>query len=400
MDLYADSKLSMKKNFFVIFALSLFCVIGCSKNQNKTENLENTIPLEIKNQNHTWYTFTQSGFEKVSKPQNALQTPFTPWTEAKRISCSNTTANQTENAKAYAIVNRLGILEFNDDKIFFTKDVSLFSDRTAGNLVFLNDVPIFSVYKSAFFNDTITDSSYKMNNENHLFLIQYDQNAKICYPIINCNNLTKEINSEVTDFFWDGLNWICSIKTISDVKNSFSYINWKPTISLLNLSPTTAESNIVITESSQDEFRDSKKQISYENAPERVKKLLSGFDKSKNFLIEIKSAGGTSPKIYSNQISRDNEVLNAKAIISQSWSAALFEDGTLFLEGALPGKHILREGKPIAIRLPKLPAGYMYTDFVISQSTLYAAWEETSFYKTARSGFLQVDFNKTLYEKL
>ena len=92
--------------------------------------------------------------------------------------------------------------------------------------------------------------------------------------------------------------------------------------------------------------------------------------------------------------------LNANAIISQSWSAALFEDGTLYIEGALPGKHILRSGKPVAIRLPKLDEGYVYSDFVISGTTLYAAWEQTDFYKVTRSGFLSVDLDSTLYSKI
>ena len=102
-----------------------------------------------------------------------------------------------------------------------------------------------------------------------------------------------------------------------------------------------------------------------------------------------------------NEIRNSNEKeLHATAILSQSWSAALFEDGTLFLEGALPGRHILRSGMPVAIRLPKLPVGYVYSDFVISDTTLYAAWEESSFYETGRAGFLQVNLDRTLYSRL
>ena len=92
--------------------------------------------------------------------------------------------------------------------------------------------------------------------------------------------------------------------------------------------------------------------------------------------------------------------LQGKALLSQSYSGVLFEDGTLFLEGALPGKHILRGGKAVCIRLPKLPKGFMYSEFTISGTTLYAAWEESSFYKTGRSGFIQVDLDETLYKKL
>ncbi len=92
--------------------------------------------------------------------------------------------------------------------------------------------------------------------------------------------------------------------------------------------------------------------------------------------------------------------LKASAILAESWSAVLFEDGTFFIEGALPGKHILRGGKTVAIRLPKLPPQFVYSDFVISGTSLYAAWEESAFFKTSRSGFLSVDLDSTLYKVL
>ena len=57
-------------------------------------------------------------------------------------------------------------------------------------------------------------------------------------------------------------------------------------------------------------------------------------------------------------------------------------------------------GMPVAIRLPKLPVGFVYSDFVISGSTLYVAWEESSFYETGRAGFLQVNLDRTLYSRL
>ena len=389
----------MKKISLVIITAILVTFSACSKKQVKV-TIEETPAVEIQKGNHTWYSFTPNGYEKVSVPQNATAVPFLPWTEAKRVSSANCTGSVENEIKGFAVVNRLGILCLENDHITLTKDINLFKDRTSGNLVFLNDTPVFSVYKSAFFNDTITDPLYKNNSSNHLFLIQYDDKAEICYPIVNCNNLTKELNSEVTDFYWDGLNWLCSVKTISDTKNSFSYIEWKPGISLLNVSPSSAESNIIIKESTLDDFKEAKAELPYKKAPERIKKLLSGFENRRNFLIEVKTAGGVSPRKFSNQIEDEADVLNAKAIIAQSWSAALFEDGTLFIEGALPGKHILREGKPVAIRLPKLPAGFKYSDFVITGSTLYAFWEETNFYTTARSGILEVNLDKSLYSKL
>lgn len=393
------------KNFKLVFIIFLFSVLliycGCSKKKPHVP-AQNAISLEITKNNHAWYYFSNTGYHQIARPQNApLQVPK-PWTESIRISSANNEPfSKDENNKAYAIVNRLGILSFNNEEFYLSQDTNLFTDRTAGNLVFLNNTPVFSVYKSAFFNDTILNSNYKNDSSAHLFLLQFDPTARISYPLLNCNNLTDKINSEVTDFYWNGIEWCCSIKTISDTKNEFSYIRFKPLIPLLSLSPSTSENKIDIQDCDAEFFRSCRVHYNYSESPDRIKKLLSGFDTKLPFSIEVKNAGGSSPRFYENNIPDSTEKeLNAKAILSATWSAALFEDGTLFLEGALPGKHILRSGKTVAIRLPKLPVGFVYSDFVISGTTLYASWEESSFFKTGRSGFLQVNLDRTLYSRM
>ena len=376
----------------------LFC--GCKKKQAQLP-VQNAISVEITKTNHAWYYFTNTSFHVVDRPQNAPHQAQKPWTETIRISSANNAGTNNTDIKAYAIVNRLGVISFEDANMSLSMDTNLFTDRTAGNLVFVNNTPVFSIYKSAFFNDTILAPDYKKDNSAHLFLLQFDPIAKISYPIINCNNITDKDNSEVTDFYWNGNDWACSIKTISDTRNEFSYITFKPQVPLLVLSPSTASNNLTIKEIDADYFRNCRIHHNYNNSPDRIKKLLSGFDTKLPFIIEVKNSGGSSPRIYENSVSGSTEKeLNAKAILSASWSAALFEDGTLFLEGALPGKHILRSGMPVAIRLPKLPVGFVYSDFVISGTTLYAAWEESSFFKTGRAGFLQVNLERTLYSRL
>ncbi len=398
----------MKKfnNFtlLIIVTFSVLVVTGCGKKDKKalepTQEI-NTPSIEIK-KNHSWYYFTNQSYKQIDKVEKVPPQSFIPWTEAIRISSASCqTDSESGVNKAFAIINRLGILTLEEDNISISKDVTLFADRTAGNLIFLNNRPLFSVYKSSFFNDTITDPDYKKQAENHLFLVQFDDIAKISYPVINCNNLTQAPNSEITDFNWDGLNFFCSVKSITDTKNDFSYLKFKTTSPLLSLSPASSKENLVIEEITVDDFRAKKELLSYKDAPQRIKSLLSGFSQDLPFTIEVKSAGGSSPRIYQNQIAGSKEKeLQAKAIVSPSWSAALFEDGTLYIEGALPGKHILRGGKAVAIRLPKLPVNFVYSDFVISGTSLYASWEESKFYKTGRSGFLQVNLDKSLYSKL
>ena len=385
--------------FFVVLGLS-----GCKKNK-KTVEIQDILQNKTDKTAHKWFYFLPDGFAEVDKPRNASFAGSIPYTEALRISCANNAATSSGpwGNKAFALVNRLGVLCFEGDKISIAKDVSVFSERTAGNLVFIDDEVVFSVYKSAFFNDTIDSEMYKSNPLEHLFLIHFDDKKKISYPLLNCGNLTSQNDSEVTDFVWDGTNWYCSLKRIAgeDGRTAFSYIKFRPMGSLLSVSPVSAGEALTVQPSDANEFRQAMRVKDYSAAPERIKKMLEGFADTVPFIIEVKSAGGSSPRIYENlPQGAVAQELNAKAIIAQSWSAALFEDGTLFIEGALPGKHILRGGKAVAVRLPKLDKGYVYSDFVISGTVLYAAWEETDFYKINRSGFLSVDLDSTLYSRI
>ena len=397
----------MNKCFlFAIIVLNLIGILfsGCKKKE-KVMDEQKIVEIGTQKSDHAWYYFTQDGFAQVDNPR---ETPFAgsiPYTEAVRISSANNGATAPNGTvKAYALANRLGVICFEDEKISLAKDVNVFSDRPAGNLVFIDGIPLFSVYKSTFFNDTISSAAYKNNTGAHLFLVQFDDTSKISYPVINSTNLTEKSNAEVTDFYWDGSNWYCSIKSVSDNaagKTDFSYIKFRPAAPIASISPVSAADLLTVKESSVSEFREVMSVKPYSSAPERIRNMLQGFDNTIPFIIEVKSAAGTSARVYENEAPGSFETeLNAKAIISQSWSAALFEDGTLFIEGALPGKHILRGGKPVAIRLPKLDAGYVYSDFVISGTTLYAAWEETDFYKVSRSGFISVDLDSTLYSKI
>ena len=384
---------------FAVVITFCFVSISCSK-KGKQKDAEVETTIKEVSRNHKWYYFEDSQVLPVDKPQNVPLKSFVPWTEAVRISSSNNSIS-SENT-AYALVNRAGVLCFNGNNFLLQKDITLFEDRTAENLVFFNDTPLFSVYKSSFFNNTISDPAYREDSSQHFFLVQYDVNTGVSYPIINCGNITKLADTEVVDYSWDGRNWLCCLKTVNENRVGFSYVKWTPTAPLLSLTPSTASENIVLADSTEEAFRNTKKPLdSSREAPERIKKLFSGFAADIPFTIEVKTAGGYSSREYYNSASgSDKKELKASAIISESWSAALFEDGTLYIEGALPGKHILRAGKPVAIRLPKLPPQFVYSDFVISGTTLYAAWEETDFFKTNRSGFLMLDLDSTLYKKL
>ncbi|MCQ2598290.1 MAG: hypothetical protein MJ181_10650 [Treponema sp.] len=378
----------------ILCVLTLF--VSC-KNKQKTSGSE---IIEISdagdkiNKPHQWYAFSQTGYSQVTIPQAAPSVPAKPWTEAIRISSSSASSNEDgKTQEAFMIVNRLGIMSMKGSSMELNRDTTLFAERTAGNLVFVNGTPIYSLYKSTFFNNNLQDNQ-------HPFLVQFDPSSKISYPLVNCDNLTDNKACEVTDFIWDGRTWFCCIKSEENSKTEFSYIKWTSNIPLLNQSPAVASENITISESDADTFRSEKVPLPFTRAPDRIKKLLNGMASKVPFNLTILTAGGTSPRHYSNVSKENEEALMAYGVVSESWSGIMFQDGTLYVEGALDGRRILRGGKAVALRLPRLPYGFNYTSFIISGSTLYAAWEESDFYMTSRSGFIKVDLDATLYKSI
>ena len=134
-----------------------------------------------------------------------------------------------------------------------------------------------------------------------------------------------------------------------------------------------------------------------QNIAPAMKRLMSG--EWKKGPSSVRTAGGHSPRRYATfaEVSGDSRYADATSILSDTWCAALFQDGTIFIKGALPGRNIFNRGRSVALRLPKLPENFSYTGFAVTGDYLYASWEETDFYCTARSGFLSVNLGKILY---
>lgn len=375
---------SIKKITFSISVI-LFIFSSCSKKQE--QQIAN---VELPSKNHTWYYFHNGNFFTTEKPQLSPEIIKKPWTEATRISCASVANDFSESTpQGYAIVNTQGILVFQDKDIEYCKDSTIFSNNTADNIVFYEGYPVFSVYKSSFFNSEIT------TNKDNPFLIQFNPETKIFYPILNNNNLNTTGN--IIDYIWNGTYWTCCAKSKQNEKIDFSYFTFQPKINLLSITPTTAENNIHISQTSVSEYRNIKEQVPFTKAPERIKHLLKTLPQNISFELKCYTTGSHSPRNFHKTNNSSNQTLKASGIIAESWTAVLFQDGTLFLDGALYNRSVLNKGNPLALRLPKLPAGYTYNDFVITGTSLYAAWEETSFFQTGRSGFLHVNLENLLY---
>lgn len=393
--------LKTKCIFSMIFCAAFFSnLISCAK-KNSPEQIplaaDEIVNLEKKNSTFEWFCLTRNGFEKIERPQKTPAIIKKPWTEALRISYM---AQAVENSpldvdaksapKVFALVNHLGIIALDANEIKVYKEDTIFANRSAEKIVFMNGTPVISVYKNSFFNEKISASeSFRP------FLVQFAQDSGVFFPILTYENLALDEKTQVNDFCWNGTQWFCSTKSSDENETKFEYLKFRPETTLLSISP---ERNFIsIEESDEDEFRAQRRPQKFSDAPERVKELLKNLPGNFNFYAECKIASGPTPREYLRGKVSSGAMRKATVQISDTWIAALFEDGTTFLNGALYGQKILNGGKPIALRLPKLPSGYVYSDFGISGTQFFAAWEESEFYKTGRAGFIKVDLGKILY---
>lgn len=394
----------MKNIAFTTIALvSTLVLAGCGKKTSNQDTESAALPITIEQslapETHKWYAFSQQGMESVDLPQHANSLLKRPWTEAIRISSMGSAVKSVDGKDgsmqktavppAYATVNRLGMLIFDGNEPKLVKDASFFANVSAGNLVFFGDTPIFSLHKNSFFNTNESESSEP-------FLVKYDRASGVCIPIVSYQNLMIDKNSQITDFTWNGVEWICAVKTQAEENRViFNYIKWTPGADISELSPAKNNNRIAISEAEESEFRNTKIPLDFSLAPERLRNLLQVIPADFGFHIECFHTSGFSPITYAHGATEDG--FGGTALLGDTYAMAVFQDGTTYLSGALYGKNILGREKAVAFRLPKLPENYVYSGFAISGTNLYVAWEEVDFYQTGRSGFLSVDLDKVLY---
>lgn len=378
----------MKKNLlfaFKIFALSFSLTLlfaSCSK-KNSSQNLYENLPTIQKK--HSWFYFTENGFEKIDLPQNAPQVLEKAWTESIRISsAANLPYNKQNSYSAYALVNRLGMIAFDGENAKLFTDNSIFSQDTASSIVFSDGIPLFYLYRSSFFNTKAFEQNQILQSARP-FLIEFNPETKIFYPLVSYENLNLSETDQITDFFWDGKTWTCSAKKQISNGVEFSYFKWEPLVNLTDLNPALSSNYFSFSAITEDEFKKINMPKLFSDAPDDLKEILKFIPQNLTFYVSWRDTSGTSEKFYFQQ-GISNIPLNANAaIISLSkYLAAIFEDGTSYIKQ-------IEENKTVAFRLPRLPENFSYGEFVISKNTLYVAWEESNFYKTSRSGFISVD---------
>lgn len=376
--------------FTILTAAAVFSLTDCSKKQEIPA--EEIIELDNYAHDHRWYYFTSDGFELTRLPQKAGISSLKPWTETLRVSDANTSAD----SQGFMVVNRLGVLLFNGKgEPVLIQDKSLFSNSTAGNLIFSDNKAYFSLTRNSFFNK---DAGKNLDSRDRPYLIRISDNSKSLMPAVTYGDLKLENGEEVTGNYFDGSDWLASIKNTENNKTQFRYIKWTPSTNLENLGPKTQNDKLSLEESSEKSFRNASFMDQFSTSPVRLKNLLKSIPSDFAFNITVKNAGGISPRHYTNHSSKG--ATSASAIIADGWICTVFADGTSYFNGALHNRQILNKGKTIAFRLPKLPKNYIYDSFCISDGFMIVSWEESDFYKTGRSGFLVIDLGNIFYNEL
>lgn len=385
--------MKIRAGFFLFLATSLIFA-SCAKKTNiilPGENAEDISSETVKS--HQWFCFTENGFEEIDLPQNASGLLKKPWTEAIRISsAANIPSKEYARsgiADAYAIVNRLGVLTLDGGNVRLYQDKSIFSGETADSLVFSGAHPVFCLYRNTFFNEGFS-VTYEALQQSRPFLVQFNPETKMSYPLVSYANLNLKDDEEISGFFWDGKSWACSIKNQSEDFVQFNYLSWSPIVNLSDLSPALNKDLFVFEEISESQYRALNTPRLFKDTPGQLKKLLSSIPQSMCVYVIYRDESGTSPKSY-YQEGNGGRPLNAKAIIAPAASlvAAVFEDGTTYVKNT-------ESDELHAFRLPKLPGAYKYGEVCISKKTMLVSWEETDFYKSGRSGFIKVDLESLL----
>lgn len=393
----------MKLSRFICLLAIAFIFSGCGNKKASEQKSEDTVEIQEKSSEHKWFYFSNGSYIETDLPQHSPILSLKPWTESLRI-CDG---NVDSAGKGILLVNHFGVLLFeNSAEPKLIQDSALFSNSTAGNLVFENNVPFFTLSKNSLFNKNLNEKnpdSVKNQEETHVVRLSLENS--MFFPCVTYQDLKIEDSAEVSGTYFDGKNWFSSIKINGKGKTDFRYIKWAANENLASLSPAPNPGKITISEISKDEYRKINTPKNFSNAPARLKNLLSSIPADFDFLLSLHRNGGSSPEYFFGGSSPDSKTAEnvnddgaeANAILTPEWICAVFGDGTAYFSGSLKGRTLLNNGKTVAFRLPKLPKEYVYGDFCISGDYLAVSWEENDFYKTGRSGFLVVNMAEIFY---
>ena len=368
-------------------ALFLCCVctallVSCKKESAALSEFQATLETT---KTHVWYTLTNTGFEQVSSPKDVTDVFMQPWTEVPRIASAAAVPQQQGSSPfdAYALVNKRGMLCFKGEEVSFFEDDSLFASDTADALVFSDGKPVFYLYRSTFFNQTL-DRATPLHGARP-FLAEFDSSSRIFYPLVSYENLGLDEADQVVGYIWDGQTWACAAKKPVRGGFEFTYFYWQPLVALSQIAPAIKVGREFCRFAELDEagYKGLSAPKFFDSAPDQLRLLLASVPEGFSFYVSWRNGSGLTPQSYLRR-GKEDLLLSSCGGVSPKYCTVVFADGTVY------AKQTSTEDPVVAFMLPKLPAGFSYGEQAVAGDTLYVAWEETAFFKTGRAGFIKV----------
>lgn len=374
------------KKIAQLIILCFFC-FACKKQE--VENPQIELFDTPSKTTHTWFYFNSESFSEVDTIFNQPKSFLKPWTESCVI-----TDGTTFNDVAYFSVNKKGLLVCEGDKITLKTDSKFFDKNTIGLFLIQDGEPLFHLYKNETFNNAQKDLSP--------IFVYFNAETGIFYPFLRKSELKISQKAEVVSSLITKDKLYFSVKDSSGASTEFDYF-YLDNENFSNLDFVSQVSNNLnynsesVKSISESDFLAAIEPLSFEQAPEQIQNLLKIISKNFDFMLKVHFEDGNMQKYVQGNPESEN-IMEANAIISPTFCSALFSDGTFYFAGATKNQHILNGENPVCMRLPKLPRGYKYTNFAITQNYLYASYEEYDFYQAGNAGFIQVDLLNTLYK--
>ncbi len=397
------------------FLLLLYTLLlsSCTQEEVSTDTNEYAQLLQQSNSTsvttHRWFYFTQDGFKETDIPRNAPEVERLPWTESIRV-----TSGAFIEGKAYFAVNKLGLIQapttfgFQSDgiasKTKLIKNTDLFSLASVADIYYIDDNIIFNFYTNSIFESN--DVQTPRDEIDEAFLVEFNASNFNFSPILSKQSLSENIQieetnqsiplfleTEIREVYYRDNAWNILLKSNQSERTDFYALTF------------TAESPLSASQSSRllgtmltlNEYRETVRPKPSTALPQKIQTLLKPVPERVSYYLNY-SEENSPTSIQYEHLSPNTRPIEGYALGFEHCSIAVFEDGTICFAGGLPSKGVLNNGETKAFKLPDLGPGYVYGAIVLSGSTLYASWEETSFYETGASGFLAVDMEQVLYE--
>lgn len=329
-----------------------------------------------------WYWFSEAGIHFASNPAEIPSRPFVPWTEAVRA----VDAGMIDSEPAL-LINRLGIMTSVTGESALYGDQSLFTPLTAAGMYRSGDSELVRLYRNSVFSPK--PGSQSAPDTAGVFLARFapEKGTYSAYLTASDLGLPREAQCVALDRI--GSMWYAAFKWDSGQRVEFAYLEF-PAIPGKDPSGSVDVSNVRKIDA--EAYQTSVAPFPFSAAPEQLQKALGIIPADAALAVKVYSSSGGSTQRYLREGA--GMPLQGTAFLSDTRTSILFEDGT-FYDLSSEAERGETKGNPLkALKLPSLSPGYVYSSFMISNSTLIAAWEEQRFYETGRSGLLEIPIDR------